>query len=266
MIIALSLAFEHFYKRFRNPEIKHYTEIVIVLFIGCLIPLFIFLQKDFGTMLILLSIFIILFLTSPILKKEKLATIAGTSILIVVGCIILYAVNGYILTSTQLGRFTFWNPCERYETGGYQICNGFIAINEGGLFGVGIGKSTQKLSYVPFPHTDSVFAIFIEEQGLLGATIVLIAYLYIIKRIIKISSEASTIRGKYMALGIAVYMFMHIVINLGGLFGLIPLTGVPLPFFSWGGTFMICMMGSLAIVQRINIETKNKKITIKEMI
>ncbi len=265
IIVALALVFEKFYSRFRNLNIKHYTEIAIVLIIGCIIPAFIFLQKDFGTMFILMTVFVIMFLASPILKKEKFFTTIGVMALLIVGALMMYAINGYILTGAQLDRFKFVNPCSRYETGGYQICNGFIAINEGGLLGVGLGKSTQKLSYIPFPHTDSVFAIIVEEQGLIRATLILLGYLYMIKRILKISSEAATIRGKYIALGVAVYIFMHICINLGGLFGIMPLTGVPLPFFSWGGTFLICLVGSIAIVERISIETKNKKITLKEI-
>lgn len=266
IIIALALAFESFYGSFRNRNIKHYTEIAIILIIGLIIPVFVFLQKDFGTMFILMTIFIFMFFSSPILKKEKFFTSIGVIVVMVMGALIMYAVNGYIFTNAQLDRFNFFNPCSRYETGGYQICNGFIAINEGGLFGVGLGKSTQKLSYIPFAHTDTVFAIMVEEQGLIRVTLILLGYLYMIKRILKISAEASTIRGKYMALGVAVYLFMHVFINLGGLFGIMPLTGVPLPFFSWGGTFLICLVGSIAVVERISIETKNKKINVKELI
>ena len=73
---------------------------------------------------------------------------------------------------------------------------------------------------------------------------------------------ASTIRGRYITLGIAVYIFLHIFVNLGGLFGIMPLTGVPLPFLSYGGSFTLSLMASLAIVQRIHIETKNQHISV----
>ena len=77
-----------------------------------------------------------------------------------------------------------------------------------------------------------------------------------------IASKASTLRGRYICLGVAAYIFAHIFINMGGLFGIIPLTGVPLPFFSYGGSFAISLIVSLALVQRVNVETKNQKIKV----
>ena len=164
--------------------------------------------------------------------------------------------TGSFFTEEQLSRFNFFNPCTNYEGGGYQVCNAFIAINNGGLKGLGIGKSKQKYSYINDPHTDSIFAIFVEEWGLITSFVIFICYALVVGRILTVSSRASTIRGRYIALGVAIYIFMHILFNLGGLFGLIPLTGVPLPFLSYGGSFNICLMCSLALVQRINIETK----------
>ena len=172
----------------------------------------------------------------------------------------MLATGHEILTEEQLSRFDFFNPCSNYEDGGYQICNGFIAIHDGGLFGLGIGKSKQKYSYIPEPHTDSVFAIIVEEYGLIFSLGILLIFLIILYRILRISAQASTLRGRYIALGVATYMFLHILINLGGLFGIMPLTGVPLPFLSYGGSFTISLICSLAMVQRIHIETKRKNL------
>lgn len=130
------------------------------------------------------------------------------------------------------------------------------------MFGVGPGKSTQKYSFIPEPHTDSVFAIFAEEYGVFGATVLFMFYISVLKQIINISTNASTIRGRYIALGVASYIFLHIFINLGGIFGIIPLTGIPLPFLSYGGTYALTLIIALAVVQRINIETKRSKLTI----
>ena len=87
-------------------------------------------------------------------------------------------------------------------------------------------------------------------------------YISVLKQIINISTNASTIRGRYIALGVASYIFLHIFINLGGIFGIIPLTGIPLPFLSYGGTYALTLIIALAVVQRINIETKRSKLTI----
>ncbi len=260
IVICLGLLFETFYRKLRNKKIKHYDMIGVILFVGLLIPIIVFLQKDFGTMFILVCIFGVMFLASPIYRIEKLKTIILLVVLAIVGGLIMISQKGYILNKTQMNRFNFFNPCQRYETGGYQVCNGFIALNQGGLFGVGISKSTQKYSYIPEPHTDSVFAIIGEEYGVLRCSILFILYIVILKRILNLASIANTIRGKYFSLGIATYIFMHILVNLGGLFGVLPLTGVPLPFLSYGGSFTISLVCALAVVQRVAIETKNKKI------
>lgn len=260
IVICLGLLFETFYRKLRNKKIKHYDMIGVILFVGLLIPIIVFLQKDFGTMFILVCIFGVMFLASPIYRIEKLKTIILLIVLAFVGGLIMISQKGYILNKTQMNRFNFFNPCQRYETGGYQVCNGFIALNQGGLFGVGISKSTQKYSYIPEPHTDSVFAIIGEEYGVLRCSILFILYIVILKRILNLSSIANTIRGKYFCLGISTYIFMHILVNLGGLFGVLPLTGVPLPFLSYGGSFTISLVCALAVVQRVAIETKNKKI------
>ena len=128
--------------------------------------------------------------------------------------------------------------------------------------GLGIGKSKQKYSYIPEPHTDSAFAIIAEEYGVIGSVFIFLGYALILWRITMIASKASTLRGRYICLGVAAYIFAHIFINMGGLFGIIPLTGVPLPFFSYGGSFAISLIVSLALVQRVNVETKNQKIKV----
>lgn len=262
IIVCLALIFDKFFNFFRNTNKKHYNIIGLVLFVGLMPPAIIFLQKDLGTMFIMVCVFFIMFFASPILKIEK-AKVFGLLVgLGIVAIMILKIVTGHVLTNAQLARFNFFNPCSTYETGGYQTCNGFIAINNGGLLGSGVGNSKQKYSYIPEPHTDMVFSIISEEQGFIKGSIILIFMFYVVYRILKISANASTMRGKYICLGVASYIFMHMFVNLGGLFALIPLTGVPLPFLSYGGSFTLCLIISLALVQRVNIETRRQKIKI----
>lgn len=263
MIIYLAIIFEQYARLFNTNNPKRFEKIGLVLIIGCLIPVLTFLQKDLGSVLIMLATFGLLFILSPIEKKDKLKTIVLVIGVGIVGLAMIFLIKGYILSPAQKSRFDFFNPCSRYETNGYQVCNGFIALNNGGLLGLGIGKSKQKYSYIPEPHTDSIFAIIGEEYGAIKCSFIFLAYIFVLFRILKISTNASTLRGRYICLGIATYIFLHIFINLGGLFGIIPLTGVPLPFLSYGGSFAISLMCSLAVVQRINIETKTEKIKIK---
>lgn len=259
LIVYLSLLFEQFYRKLRNKDIKHYDMIGKILLIGSFFPMIIFTQKDYGTMLIVGFIFFILFLVSPILKVEKLKTLGIFFCFGIFVFIFLFASSKDLFSRAQESRFQFYDPCSRYEHGGYQVCNGFIAINSGGFAGVGIGNSRQK-SYIPESHTDSVFAIIAEEYGFIVTSFLFFLYIVILYRLLKLASVVRTIRGKYMCFGMSVYIFLHIFINLGGLFGSLPLTGVPLPFLSYGGSFTLSLIIALAIVQRIHVEYRNEKI------
>lgn len=263
IIVALSLMFEMYYKKLNDPNEKHDIIIWKILGFGLIFPILVFLQKDLGTAIILFGIFAVMFLSSPISKKEKFKSIIIVGIIGIIGLFTMLNFAGYILSETQLSRFDFFNPCSKYTENGYQVCNAFIAINNGGLTGVGIGKSTQKYSYIPEPHTDMVFSIIAEENGVLVCSLIFIGYLIILYRILKLSMRTRSIKNRYICLGVATYIFLHILINLGGLFGVIPLTGVPLPFLSYGGSFTLSLIASLAIIQRIHIEMKNEKIKIK---
>ena len=262
IIAMLAILFEKNYRKLRTVNIKHYDIIATMLLIALIIPAIIVLQKDFGTFLITLFIVGMMFLASPILKIDKIKTFILMIILGALALLVIYLKQGYILNDARISRFTsFLDPCGNYENGGYQVCNSYIAINDGGLWGLGIGKSKQKYSYIPEPHTDSAFAIIAEEYGIYRTIFIFLLYGVVLYRISVIGARASTLRGRYICIGIVSYIFIHIFINLGGMFGLIPLTGVPLPFLSYGGSFVLSLIASLAIVQRICIESKNKTIT-----
>lgn len=263
IIVCLALLFESNYKLLRDKTINHNNIIGKILITGILIPVMVFLQKDIGTCLILIGIFGVMYASSPILPREKVKFIVFSIFLVTFALMAKGAYTGTILTDAQKSRLNYFNPCSKYEGDGYQICNAFIAINNGGLDGLGISKSTQKYSYIPEPHTDMVFAIIAEENGVLKCSLIFIAFLFILYKILVLSSKVDNLRSKYICLGIATYIFMHIFINLGGLFGLIPLTGVPLPFLSYGGSFTLSLILSMGIVQRIHIENKNKKIKVR---
>ena len=262
IIVALAVLFEQNYSLLKSNNSKRHNKIGIILLVMFLIPALVFIQRDLGSALIILGIAGVLFLSSPIRRIDKVRTICLVVGVGIVGIAVIVLRQGYFLSDAQLSRFDYFNPCSKYETTGYQVCNGFIALNDGGLFGLGIGKSKQKYSYIPEPHTDSIFAIIGEEYGALKCSFIFLAYIFVLFRVLKIATNANTLRGRYICLGIATYIFLHILINLGGLFGLIPLTGVPLPFLSYGGTFAISLMCSLAVVQRFHIEKKQEKIKI----
>lgn len=265
LIMVTSVLFDKFYKKLnnKNSEPKLIFSLLGIVLIPATICIgIVLLQKDLGTAIIITAIFGIMYLLGPIRKKEKYQSIVFAIIVVLVALVGLLATKGSLLSEAQKSRFTFTNPCSRYEEGGYQICNGFIAINSGGILGLGIGNSKQ-VSYLPESHTDSVFAIIAEEYGLIICTIVFILYVTLLYRIFKLANKANTIRGRYICYGVGSYIGIHIIVNLGGLFAMIPLTGVPLPFLSYGGSFTLSLMISLAMVQRVSIEIRNRKINVK---
>ncbi len=264
LILTMSLLFEKYYRKLRDVREKHDLIIWQIIGFALIFPILVFLQKDLGTAIILFGIFLVLFLFSPISNKEKLKSSLISIVILGILLIVRMSISGYILSDTQESRLkNFFNPCSKYEGTGYQVCNAFIAINNGGLTGVGLGKSTQKYSYIPEPHTDMVFAIIAEENGVIICSFIFLAYLVIIYRILKLSMKTKSLKNRYICLGAATYIFLHILINLGGLFGIIPLTGVPLPFLSYGGSFTLSLITTLAVIQKIHIEMKNERIRVK---
>ena len=142
------------------------------------------------------------------------------------------------------------------EDTGYQVCNGFIAFHNGGLFGVGLGNSSQKYLYLPEAHTDFIFPILVEELGLIVGILVIIGYGYILYRILKIAKAADSIRNAIICYETFIYILLHLLINFMGILALIPLTGVPLPFLSYGGSFNMNLIAILFVVERVAIENK----------
>ena len=260
MIVFMARFYEVHEKRLNNFFIA-----IIPLIIGVVITFLIMLQPDLGTAIIFAALTGLMFFSSPVSKTIKLKVVgllAGMAVIIVA---VLIMSGGSILQARQLARFNFTRPCDRLLDTGNQVCNGYIAINNGGLTGIGLGNSTQKYLYLPYPYTDFIFAVIVEELGLVVGILIIIAYLYLLYRILKIGRESYTNRGALLCYGVAVYIFLHISINLMGLFGLMPMTGVPLPFMSYGGSFTLCLMASLAIVQRVNIENKLRDKKVKKV-
>lgn len=257
--IAIIIYMAYYYDKFKNNKDNHIITLKPFIFV-VIIFLLIASQPDLGSALINIIISFLLFLAVPLLpnvKKKVFKYGVYTLIFVLIGIIILLLTGKSGLYEYQLQRFNFLNPCQRYtEVGtGYQVCNGYIAINNGGLFGVGIGNSTQKYLYLPESYTDFIFPVIVEELGLIVGIIILLVYAYIIYRILYIAKKTYTLAHGLICYGVAAYIFVHIFINLVGVLGLLPLTGVPLPFLSYGGSYALCLTMSLTIVQRINVET-----------
>ena len=269
---------------FMSIQPSEFIKIIIIMYLSCfynrnqdkldnpltclrslIIPIvvagLIFLQPDLGTMIIFAGIVASIFFLSKVSFDIKKKVLITGVLLVSVVAIIIGTGGKEILASRQLQRFDISKPCseEKFYSTGNQVCNGFIAINNGGLTGLGLGNSTQKYLYLPEAHTDFIFPIIVEETGIAGAFALFLLYFLLIGRILKIAKESYNEKGKLICYGVGIYILIHIVVNLGGVLGLIPMTGVPLPFMSYGGSYLMCLVLSLMLVQRINIENKTFK-------
>lgn len=252
-VISIIWMAEYYEKN--KDNLSSYWVSLFPLFTCGIIAILIFVQPDLGTTIIYLVIVFAIFLAEPVPKSIKTKLIFGGVGAIVLATFALLSSGKQLILERQLERLNFTRPCDRLLDTGNQVCNGYIAINNGGLTGKGLGNSTQKYLYLPEPYTDFIFTITIEELGSAIGVLIIILYMVVLYRILAIGRKSYTNRGSTICYGVAVYIFCHIAVNLMGIFGLIPMTGVPLPFMSYGGSFTICLIAALTAVQRVSVET-----------
>lgn len=248
-------------KVFKNPKLLT-SPIILASFCIALVLL----QRDVGQTLLILIIFfsIIFYAGIGVQKSLKYGLMILFGVVIIGGLFLLLGLVPDYLTA----RFsTLTNPFSNEEGTGYHISNSLIAIGNGGLFGRGLGNSIMKLGYLPEPHTDFIFSIIAEELGLVGCVVVIGLLFFIVYRAFELANKTNSYFYKLVCVGIASYIGSQTFVNLGGISGTIPLTGVPLPFISFGGSSMISLsiaMGLLLITaKQIKIEELRKKKQIK---
>lgn len=153
---------------------------------------------------------------------------------------------------------TFLNPERNSLDAAYHIQNILIAVGSGSWWGIGFGESRQKRGFLPEPHTDSIFAVIVEELGFIRALLILLALLYVIIRIFRIAVLAPDNFGRYVAAGVASWILSQSAINLAAMLGLLPLTGIPLPFISSGGSSLVMLGLALGITLNISKQIPNQ--------
>lgn len=255
------------YDKYKDNLTSQWTifrPLLVVVVLASLIAL----QPDLGTSLILVIMTIMVFYAVPISREKRkyFNRIFIGGILLVV--LLLVSTKGTILRDYQIKRlYSFiYNPCERYQDEeGYQLCNSYIAFYNGGVTGKGVGESTQKYLYLPDSYTDFIFPIIVEEWGMIVGVVIILGYGIVLFRIFKIAKRTKNLGNGLIAYGVFSYIFVHIAVNLIGVMGLGPLTGVPLPFLSYGGSYTWSVFIALGILQRVCIEN-NKSIIKNNMI
>ena len=260
MKVILIIYMAVYYNKIANKKKINLLTLLWPLILAIIIFVLVAMQPDLGGACIIAFITALIFFSIPFGKKYKKGIVKFGLIILALGGLGMGLFGKSLMQSYQASRFNFLKPCSRYgEDSGYQVCNGYIAIHNGGLSGVGLGNSTQKYLYLPEAHTDFIFAIICEELGLIFGIIIIAGYFIMLFIILNIAKETDNLRNSILAYGIFAYLLAHILVNLLGILGLVPLTGVPLPFLSYGGSYCLNVIIALFIVQRINIENKQAK-------
>ncbi|HVE80840.1 MAG TPA: putative lipid II flippase FtsW [Candidatus Dormibacteraeota bacterium] len=250
--IALVFYLATWFER-RGRELTNFWEGVVpfslmLVFSGILLVVF---QRDMGTMMVVALSAIAMFYVAGI-KLRHLLVLAGAGL-----------AAGWLAIVTFPHRMSrvaaFLNPSQNTDAGGYHINQALIAIGSGGLFGLGLGKSIQIYGYLPEASNDSIFAVIAEEFGFIGAGLIIALFSILIYRGLKIAAAAPDLFGRLVATGITTVFMFQAFINIAAMIALVPLTGIPLPFISYGGSSLVIMLAGAGILQNIS------KYTVREV-
>jgi rod shape determining protein RodA len=240
LILVITLA--KYFSR-RHVEIRNFKHLIVSGAYAFILFGLIMVQPDFGSALIIFFIWLGMVWVSG-LSKKHLAFVFMT------GLTAFLALWFFVLADYQKNRImTFVNPLEDIQGAGYNAYQAMETVGSGQFLGKGVGYGTQsRLSFLPEYQTDFIFAAFAEEWGFLGALILFICYGVLFFRIISISTKGATNFETLFALGVAIMFMSHFVVHVGMNIGLMPITGLTLPFMSYGGTNMLMSFVSLGIL------------------
>ena len=254
MKVALVLVLAMLLSRYVNylGDIKMYL-IVMGLCVAA-VAMTVFITDDLGTGIIMFAMgFIMIFVAS-----KKIRYLIITLVVFLAG-----GVSYVLLRSTKRVRVQAWLNLDKYADDiGYQITQALYAIGSGGLLGKGLGKSTQKLGFVPESENDMIFSIICEELGIIGGIILIALVALLLWRMKKIFDSAADLYGKIVVAGVAAHIAIQTFLNIAVVTNLLPNTGVPLPFISYGGTaviFLLIEIGLVLSVSRVHAPTVEEK-------
>lgn len=226
--------------------------------IAGLLMVLVLIEPDFGGTAILFCLVLIVYSVSGIPTSYALLSIIGITVLVVGGFSLIVAWNPSFLQDVYVYKrfIAFLNPFKTAANEGAQLVNSYYAIHNGGLFGLGLGNSIQKRGYLPEPYTDFILSIITEEVGSLGALVVLGLLFYlmilIMERGVKARSQYSTL----ICFGVTAIIFFQTLFNVGAVLGLMPITGVTLPFISYGGSSLWVLSAAIGLVLNVTAEEK----------
>ena len=221
-------------------------------------------KRGFIPPVIIMLIMVILIIVEPNYSTAAVFTVFGLIVLFIGGTKLLHFlpfISGFALLSVvtilrspyKLMRIlTFLEPEKDLQGAGYQIHQSMITLGNGGFFGRGLGGSIEKNLFLPDMHTDFIFSVVGEELGFIGAVVLLSLYLYLFIRGIKIALRAPDVFGNLLGIGLSSCLFIYVIVNVGVTCGLLPVTGLPLPFISYGGSSMLFNFACVGIILNIS--------------
>ena len=231
-LLVISVLAKYFSRRHVEiARIKH----LFISMLYVLIPIgFIMLQPDFGSAMVILALWIGMALVAGI-SKRHIALVVG------VGLVVLTFSWLFLFKPYQKARIiTFINPTSDIQGSGYNAYQSMIAVGSGGTLGKGFGYGTQsRLNFLPEYQTDFVFAAFAEEWGFFGSLVILVCFCTFLRRIVLHAQRGATNFETLFCVGYAVLIFSHVIVNIGMNIGIMPVTGIPLPFMSYGGSHIL---------------------------
>ena len=227
-----------------------------IVFMGPIVGAILILQNHFSATFVIAVVTVVqMFIAGTKISHFILTGLAGVG----VGGGAIIAKNGGLTLGTDFrsGRIQTWlDPFSDPTGDGWQIIQSWYAIGSGGLFGVGLGNSKQKYLYLPEPHNDFIFSVLAEELGFVGCVFVILLFTVFVWRGVIISMRAKDNFGCLIAIGIVTMLGLQAMVNIAVVTGTIPVTGMPLPFFSYGGTSLIANLMAVGILLNISRTTK----------
>ncbi len=205
-------------------------------------------QPHFSCILLIVGVAAVMFIAAGIPMRH--IVICGGA---VAAILVIYGVSA----EYRLARLTsFLDPFKDMQGDGYQIVQSLYAIGSGGLFGVGLGKSRQKFMSLPEPQNDFIFSVLCEELGFIGALVLILLFAALLYRGIKIAKNSPDLFGSLLVIGFVAQIIIQVILNIAVVTSTVPVTGMPLPFFSYGGTAMCITMAEMGIVLNVSRQSK----------
>ena len=253
MIICFAKAFS-----VRMKPVMHLRDIIPLVLFMALPMVLILAQPDVGTALVYMAVFCVMVWVSGT-NWKLIASVIACAVLIFIP--VWYFLNNSSSDNFRLTRILIWLDPESYPDEARQVINGQIALGSGGLFGKGLVSpgSFASLGYISDDHTDFIFSIVGESFGMVGACLLVLGYILLLGRLLYQSMRIEDPFGSYVVIGVFAMLLFHVVENIGMVIGLLPVTGIPLPFMSYGGSNMLTNMMAIGLAENVIMRARKKE-------